>query len=649
MTFTASTTPDITEGVPAELSTATAPAAKAARGRIRWDLSVDGLGFVLGINDQNPYLRESAPVQKQQFDTSQEAGEQTLDGYWIRSQTSWHLGAGVNFYEPGARDGATPSAYRFDRSAGVDVWTEGEARLLKRTAQSASTASTQAFVASARVAGADVYFSQVAGAVSRVAADGTATAYTPSSASAEGRVAVAGSKVLVGAAGAGIDAGDIGGSALTRLYTQTLAATPIPYWVKGRIIATRGRQLFELALDGSTGTTAGNLDTVTPLYTHPDAGWTWSGVSESPSAILAAGYSGGTGAIFSFTLEADTAGTTPKLGQPFQVAEFPPGEEVHSIAVYLGTYIGIGTSKGLRVGIIGGNGDLQYGPLLFQTAAPVRALAARDRFLYAGVEAEIDGGSGCARVDLGAQIGNGLVFPWAWDAQSHTAGPVVSVAFVGASDRVVLGVSGQGVYAQSATLFETTGYLSSGAVRYGTTEAKAFRFADVRCRTESASAVALSTIGPDGEETGIVTLRPGSTGANLSLARLAQKLEYLSYKVTLTPSADGTVSPVVESVALKAVPVTRKQRLIQYPVMLQDKVQDSTNSAVFMRAADVIARLEDLESDKAVVQVVDYRLGESYPGVIETFRFTGTTPAKNRPGAVSNGGGRGEITMRKLA
>ena len=139
MTFTTSVTPDITESLPAGFSPRTDEATTSTRGRVRWDISLDGIGFVLGIDDQHPYVRESAPVQKQQTDTSGEPGEQTLDGLWIRSQTSWHLGAGARFYEPGAKSGATPSQYRYDSSVGVDVWNEGDLSLLKATEESTSS------------------------------------------------------------------------------------------------------------------------------------------------------------------------------------------------------------------------------------------------------------------------------------------------------------------------------------------------------------------------------------------------------------------------------------------------------------------------------------------------------------------------------
>jgi hypothetical protein len=115
-----------------------------------------------------------------------------------------------------------------------------------------------------------------------------------------------------------------------------------------------------------------------------------------------------------------------------QVAEFPPGEEVHALKVYLGTYVAIGTSRGVRIGQIGSNGRMQYGPLTVETTQPVRSLSSRGQFVYAAIEADIDGFSGCARIDLSEEINqvgaNGYVtsnsfrFAWAYDAQAHVTG-----------------------------------------------------------------------------------------------------------------------------------------------------------------------------------------------------------------------------------
>src|SRR5512139_798789 len=124
-------TPDITESLPAVLSARMVSSSDENRGYL-YDVLLSGVGFVLAVSSNTPYKRESSPVQKQQIDTSTEAGEQTLDGMWTRSQTSWHLGAGSDFYEPGSRDEANPSRFRFKDSRGVDPWTQGRLSLLRK-------------------------------------------------------------------------------------------------------------------------------------------------------------------------------------------------------------------------------------------------------------------------------------------------------------------------------------------------------------------------------------------------------------------------------------------------------------------------------------------------------------------------------------
>ena len=139
MTYTPTVAPDITGTLPGavvELAGTTAPATYTPTG-VRFDVSIGGVPFMLTSGKDTPYIRQTAPIQKPQFDVSPEAGEQTLDQYWIRSQASWHRGAGVKFYEPAATSSSylwqpgeeLVTEFRFESSAGVDVWT----RLVRKT------------------------------------------------------------------------------------------------------------------------------------------------------------------------------------------------------------------------------------------------------------------------------------------------------------------------------------------------------------------------------------------------------------------------------------------------------------------------------------------------------------------------------------
>ena len=103
---------------------------------VSYDTAIGGLPFFYAISDARPYIRQTAPFRKEQFDNGSEPGEQSLTGWWLRSQSSFHNGSGINFYDPSAGETVL---YRFNDSKGVNVWTKGQATLLKSMTQSHET------------------------------------------------------------------------------------------------------------------------------------------------------------------------------------------------------------------------------------------------------------------------------------------------------------------------------------------------------------------------------------------------------------------------------------------------------------------------------------------------------------------------------
>jgi hypothetical protein len=96
---------------------------------INYDVAIGGLPFIYAISDSRPYIRQTAPFRKDQFDNQTEPGEQSLTGWWIRSQSSFHGGTGIVYFDPQTSDPF--GHYRFADSRGVNVWEQGEVRLLK--------------------------------------------------------------------------------------------------------------------------------------------------------------------------------------------------------------------------------------------------------------------------------------------------------------------------------------------------------------------------------------------------------------------------------------------------------------------------------------------------------------------------------------
>ena len=117
---------DITEAIPYNLSNP--PVNSSYNGStVAYDIAIGGQPFFLETSDDSPYRRVTAQYRKQQLDTTREPGEQTLTGWWIRSQSTFHLGQGINFFEP-AQDESLRFQYTY--SKGCDIWTKGQVTLL---------------------------------------------------------------------------------------------------------------------------------------------------------------------------------------------------------------------------------------------------------------------------------------------------------------------------------------------------------------------------------------------------------------------------------------------------------------------------------------------------------------------------------------
>ena len=117
---------DISEGLPLTLSNPSGvtytPSGYA------YDVALAGQPFFISPLDDSPYRRVTAQYRKQQIDQSREPGEQTLTGWWLRSQSSFHYGQGIKFFEPIQEESLR---FQYTESKGVNVWEKGQATLLK--------------------------------------------------------------------------------------------------------------------------------------------------------------------------------------------------------------------------------------------------------------------------------------------------------------------------------------------------------------------------------------------------------------------------------------------------------------------------------------------------------------------------------------
>ena len=590
-----------------------------------YDVAVGGLPFFYAINDERPYIRQTAPFNKEQQDTSAEPGEQSLTGWWLRSQSSFHNGTGIKFYDPSAGESVS---HRFTDSDNVDVWTKGQVTLLKETT---NTVSSGIYKLISGVSGTtDVAISYIPGSTTLKDIISDASTLTTYATTASGIVDVVTDGTTLFVANA------------TRIYYQTIGATGALNnhystgsalvkmgWVKQRLVAGIGTSIYELT--GALGTTT----LPAALYTHPNTGWEWTSISEGGSAIYAAGYAGGNSAIYKFVVTTAAAGSMPTLTSGIVAAQLPIGEIVYKIESYLG-YLMIGTNKGMRVATISdATGDLSYGPLIFEDTNGVYDFAFRDRFVWA--TGTINGCPGLYRVDLGSEI-ESLRFPYAKDTYlSSATGYSTSVDFVGNTDQIAFTTSGSnGIAIQSTTVLSTTGSITTGKIRFSTLEPKNYKRLVARGTFTSGdftlSSLATTTTGSD-TQFDHITYNLGVDAVEVTTTQPEVAQEFLAYKFTFSRDAtDTTAGPTFKGYQAKATIATPRQRVIQFPVYCFDIETDRFNTVVGFegRAFERIKLLEEIEKTGDVLTRQDLTTGESQQAVIQQVTFTRMTPPDKR-------------------
>jgi hypothetical protein len=613
---------------------------------IAYDVAIGGLPFIYAINDARPYIRQTAPFKKDQFDNGSEPGEQSLTGWWIRSQSSFHSGMGIKFFDTQRSFQSVDSRYtRYADSRNIDVWTEGQATLLKETAN-ISGVTTGAYKLISVVDGATdkiVAWTPANTTIQNFTPSGTAVTYssavTAGLDSATLAVATDGAHLFI-ADNDHIYTGEISTPAAGYTeYYNTGSERVTLAWVKQRLVAGIGASIYEL-----TSPKGASRALPTAAYTHPNDAWTWTSISESGGAIYAAGYLGGNSAIYKFTLS--TAGVMPTLTSGVIAAQLPIGEYVNKIEYYLG-YLMIGTNKGVRASVVSEqDGSINYGPLIIEESNGVYDFAFRDRFVW--VTGSIGGYAGLYRIDLGNEITT-LDFAYATDAYlDGVTGYATSVDFVGNSNQIAFTTSGSnGIAIQSTTTLAISGYLTTGYIRYGTLEPKNFKRLLGRGDFTYGS-MTLETVDKNGVEYDHISYDANISPIEVTTSNPATAQEYVAYKFIMYRDATTTSSgPIFKGYQAKATIATPRQRVVRFPVYCFDVETDRFNTIIGYegRAFERIQRLEDVEANGDVLTWQDLSTGESRQSIIEQVTFTRMTPPDKR---FDGFGGVLEITIRTV-
>ena len=680
---------DITEEFQIDLSNPNATNESFSPTKIAYDLSVNNLGFVLSINDQTPYKRETAQYKKDQFDAAPDPGEQTLvASWWLRSQTSWHMGAGVKYFDPGLD--YQHQVNRFWDSRGVDVWDIGDLKLHKDITYVYSDETNHNFVATAGAyydSGTKyecMVVGNSAGSLNRirlngnsqvttlpyvynytVAGHGGGTTYPFHSITNDGNKYYAACDTCV-------HTGTIGTTADTVLMRHAAGKTPTISFVKGYIFLGDGHELWNLnpnfiaspssiSHSGSTQLSTAGSGTSQSAYgvtTHINPEWTWNYITGGRTAIWASGYGDGISEIWAISIDETAAIAIPDMAAATCIATLPFGEVVQCMEYYLGNLI-IGTNKGVRICKVAANmvsmkEFVTLGPLLWDyNGYGVNDLTVNDKYVYAAtaVAGETVAHRGAlVRIDLSREFEDGT-YAYAYDLEdaSDENSIFTHVLFINGRRTVITeeaGTAGE-IKVEHTTNYVSSGYLDTGYIRYATIEPKYFKNITVKALYPSNTSVMVSTIDKDAVQYDILRTYSDSGNQELETSRPTGKQEMLRYRFTLYPSTDLVSTPTVQSYQVKAIPATKRQRMIQYPLSCYDNEMDRYNIQYGYsgRAFEMQQLLEALEEAGDTVTVVDWRTNEQYTALIESVAFENQSSPDKR---VHSYGGTIMLTVRKL-
>ena len=338
-------------------------------------VSINNIPFLMDTsNDQ--YRRESFEVVKQRNTGDQRDVLLLPVDVWRQQFESWHQGSGQSNTD---RNESLP--YRFDRSFGIDPFTQFEISLIKETSSLVATVSGYSSVTSfgdylVLANGADLsWFDKTLG---------TPTVITLSN----NIVDVANDGPVYSALLNNGDVVQVDGPTATPVTLGNYPNANFIAWSKDFLIAGVLNQLFDITAGG-----AGVL-----IYTHPVTSFRWDSAAEGDSCIYVSGGANNSYVIHRVGIKQDGTGLDPAI----VAATLPDGEKANVISTYLG-FVFIGTSEGVRMGATNTDASIVLGAVI-PASSPVTCFSSFSRFIWFNedfiYENDTAFRSGLSRMDL---------------------------------------------------------------------------------------------------------------------------------------------------------------------------------------------------------------------------------------------------------
>lgn len=592
------------------------------------DVDIDGIPFNLKASPDNPWIWEVREGRKDQFDNSNEAGEQSFGEWWLRSQSSWHGGAGQTWLDSGTDDPRITRT-RFETSESMDVFTKVGQATPRGTATNTAIASVVRAVpfvrgASNRIAIArgdldqlDFYDASPFAFNAAVSLGQPATVCQDLTTDGERLFVAINGKVLK------VDEGGAVTTVATLAFTKPVRLV----YVKKRLLLAHGKDVYQVDPDGAAVAlvygTHGIFQVKTP-------GWQFTSIAEGPNGIYLTGYAGLTGQVW---LVSETeSGSTIILGGGVLQMTLPTGEIPYVIYFYVNSLFVLGTSTGARVGSFTLYGQPQFGPLSFNLS-PVRAVGANGSRLILGSDL------GVYEIDLSTQVTRGGAYAYAHRHNRTTSSMYNSIVTTGSPTSVQMyAIHTTGIEREAA---DSSGWLQTSWIAWSTTEPK-------RAYTVTVAGILLV-----GTMTVTVTTYEGVSVVFTTVADSSRTTwEYglslppsSAYKVKVTFSM-GTDVNFLTSIQVKALPQERRYESIVLPLQMYNEEQ--TSGGYYLGydgfALDRIKQLVTAARNNTTITVKNNVTGESYRCQIRDMQYRQDTGIA---GAVGHQvGGMANVVLR---
>jgi hypothetical protein len=602
------------------------------------DFLVAGIPFNLHPTQDDPFVRDWQEDAKDQFDSSQEAGENSFGNWWLRSQGTFHGGQGQRYLDSSdpkiARTRFDSSRYAYPHRPGELTIAGKLTTLLDRTfgdiAQATWSGVQELALLSTSANQVAVYHlpNVNVGTIFIIGTTGIPAAITSDGVNFYVAIADAIWRLPPG-------------GPLTKTHTLTFSGPVRLGFAKQRLIVTSGNKVYQL----DPNPTAPPVAVTTPHYTNPSTGYVYTAVAEGPNGIYLAGNSGAMSDVSSMTVT-DSGGTLV-LGTPIVQLRFPPAEVVNDLFFYVGSFFAMATSKGVRVGSFTVYGQIQMGALNM-VGVPAYALSGSGTLIYIGARDSV------WWLDLSTPIDQSGTYAHAKYADACTAGPTDYIRDItiwtdpaGVRDHVyATAASGAQVSVEFAIYAPTIpATVTTSWSRFGTTEPKQLHYVRIEGTfpvVAGVQYVATVVAEADTGETVSFDIEGGQSSYEFSTAALPAAQ---AFRLTITLRDTGTGHGVtLRSYQLKALPTPRRFGEFILPLDCHDYETPNSGSEFGYDgfARERLVALEALARANARVTVVDKVTGGSYYAIIRRVQYRQISA----PTATDQVGGLANVILR---